>query len=363
MKISFPSKEDGFQIHECDFCGISSFLIVPKIDVLWKEDNLFYRSIIVDDKGTVLSCGWPKFFNSNEKPNLYPPPEQFRDWIIHDKLDGSLVIVDYVNGSFNMRTRGCVSHHTQSNHADFELLFQKHPIIKDFLKENSNFSLLFEIVTPNNVIVIRPKEVKFYFLGAIDKDKLQIASRHDLLEIWKQIGCIPSPKSYEIDNIKDLSSIIQLVKPWKGLEGVVISYNNNQNRIKIKSDWYLFCHKIKSQLNSTNNLIQYYVETGLLPFEDFYKKIETDFDYEIAFQLKHEINKICEAAIVVKKYIDNMIEMVHEIRNVESRKEKAIMIKTHYKKNSSYAFWLLDNKPLTNLQWNKLMHQKLNHES
>jgi hypothetical protein len=359
MKVPFPLEHEGFQIHPHNFCDIPSFLIIPKVDASWNESNLFYRSLILDKKGTVLSCGWPKFFNYKEKKELYPDPENYKDWTIHEKLDGSLLIADYVNEQFNMRTRGTVSYKQQNNSSDFELLPEKYPELVNFLKQHSHLSLLFEIVTPNNVIVLRPKQVEFYFLGAVDKSKMEIVSREETLDIWRKIGCVLAPKSYQIDNIKDLSSIANLVKTWKGLEGVVVSYNKNQNRIKIKSDWYLFCHRIKTQLNSESNLIEYYVETGMLENEDFYKKIETEFDYEIAVQLKDEINKICDAGAVAKKYIGNMIESIHGIRNVESRKQKAEMIKTNYKENSSFAFTLLDNKPLTNLQWIKLINQKI----
>jgi len=97
--------------------------------------------------------------------------------------------------------------------------------------------------------------------------------------------------------------------------------------------------------------------------EEFYKKIESDFDFEIALQLKDEIEKICNAGDSVKKYIDNILEMVHDIRKVESRKEQAEMIKRNYHENSSYAFSILDNKQISRIQWIKLITQKLNHES
>ena len=89
----------------------------------------------------------------------------------------------------------------------------------------------------------------------------------------------------------------------------------------------------------------------------------TDFDFEIALQLKDDIEKICIAGEYTKKYIDNILEMVHDIRRVESRKEQAEMIKRNYKENSSYAFCILDNKIITNQQWVKLITQKLNYES
>lgn len=57
-----PSVDDGFGVHEHDFCGIPSYLIVPAIDAKWNKNNLNYRSLIINKKtNEVLSSGWPKF--------------------------------------------------------------------------------------------------------------------------------------------------------------------------------------------------------------------------------------------------------------------------------------------------------------
>lgn len=363
MKVHLPIEEGYFNIVPNKFCGLDCYLITPKIDAKWNKNNLFYRSLITDKEGNVLSSGFPKFFNYGEKPDCYPNPEDFSDLKYEDKMDGSLLIADYVNGQFSMRTRGTVSYSSQDNAKDFELLPERYPKLVEFLKENSHLSLLFEIVTPNNVIVVRPKQIEFYFIGAINKNGMCVVSSSDLVNIWRNIGQMPSPQAYNFLNTNELSKIAETIKYWKGKEGIVVSYNNGQNRIKLKSDWYLFIHRVKSQLNSQNNLIEYYVDSEMPSCENFYKKIETDFDFEIALQLKDEIEKICIAGEYTKKYIDNILEMIHDIRRVESRKEQAEMIKRNYKQNSSYAFCILDNKIITNQQWVKLITQKLNHES
>jgi hypothetical protein len=355
MKVSLPIEEGYFNITPDEFCGLYCWLITPEIDAKWNKNNLFYRSLIVDREGRVLSSGWPKFFNYGEKPECYPKLEDYNDWRFVDKVDGSLVICDYVNGQFSMRTRGTVSYKTLPNANDFDLLPEKHPSVVEFLKENSHLTLLFEIVTPNNVIVVRPKEIEFYLLGAINKNGMVVVSHSDLTDIWRKIGPISAPQTYHFDNFSDLSKIYQHVKNWKGKEGIVISYNNNQNRIKLKSDWYCFINRVKSQLNSTDNLINFYIDKEMPPNEDFSKIIETEFDYEIAVQLKDEIEKICNSGEKAKKYIDHLLEMIHDIRKVETRKEQAQMIKRNCGDNSAYAFSILDNKEITKLQWFKMI--------
>lgn len=361
MKVSLPIEEGYFNITPSKFCDLDCYLITPEVDAKWNSNNLFYRSLITDREGNVLSCGFFKYFNYLEHTECYPDPNIFNDWRYEEKKDGSLLIADYVNGQFSMRTRGTVSYITQENARDFELLPQKYPKVIEFLKDNQHLSLLFEIVTPNNVIVIRAKEVEFYLLGAINKNNMSVVTSSELTEIWRAIGPIPTPKTYSFNDIRDLSKISEHIKNWKGEEGIVISYNNGQNRIKLKTLWYLFCHRVKSQLSSTKNLIDFYIEKEMPSYEDFYKIIETEFDYEIAIQLKWEMEKICDAGEKAKKYIDYILEVVHDIRKVETRKEQAEMIKRNFNENSSYVFSILDGKEITKQQYEKLINQ--NYES
>ena len=359
VKINLPIEEGYFHINPQTFCGLDCYLIIPQIDAKWNSNNLHFRSLIVDKKGEVLSCGFPKFFNCNEKPECYPDPQNFNDWCVESKLDGSLLIADFVNNQFNMRTRGTTSYKIQENSKDFEILTEKYPKIKEYFLNNSHYSLLFEILTPNNVIVIRPQEVKFYFLGAVDKRNLKLVHGAELIEIWKGLGCPPTPKRYQIDNLKDLSQIVNWVKNWKGEEGIVLTYNKGQNKIKIKSDWYLWIHRIKSQLNSENNLIEYYIEKEMPSYEEFFKSIEREFDFEIATQLSSLMEKIVEANEKTKNYIEKIKEFVHGIRNFPSRREIAEAIKNNHKESSALAFSILDEKLITPKQYFDLIKQNL----
>lgn len=357
-KVVLPREEDGFKIYEHSFCNIPSYLIIPQADAKWTKDNLYFRSMIVDKEyKEVLSVGWPKFFNFGENPNCYPNPENYKDWKIEEKLDGSLVICDCVENVFSMRTRGCVSYITQQNAEDFKLLPLKYPQVVEFLKVYPHISLLFEIITPNNVIVIRPSDVEFYFLGAVDKFSLQVATEEGYQKI-ANILHVPIPKTY---SFKSLIELKQAVEKWKGKEGVVLSYNNNQNRIKMKSDWYCWIHKIKSQLNSENNLIEFYVNEGLPDYEKFYNIIKNNFDWELAEQMKSEISKLCDAKEKVLKIKNGMVSFVNTIKNYKTRKEQAQAVIESYgnTNRTSMVFNLLDGKKLSNEQLIKLMHQSL----
>jgi len=354
-----PTEEQGFNITPTVFCNKEAFLITPKIDAKWTKDNLFFRSVIVDNEGNILSSGFPKFFNYGEKKDYYPDPTAYTDWRIDAKIDGSLLIVDYVNGVHSIRTRGTSVYTKHENAKDFELLWEKYPKIQNFLQTNTSLSLLFEIVTPNNIIVVRPKDIDFFLLGAIDKKSLRQLTSTELISIWREIGEPSTPEQYIINNITNLDELASFIKQWRGKEGIVLSYNKGQNKIKIKSDWYCWIHRIKSMLSTTNNLIDYYVELGMPEGDEFYRKIETEYDYELANQIKDEIYEIADVGTIVKKIINDMRDFVASIRGFETRKQQAEHIFTIYKAPgyASMVFNLLNGKPLEKKHITLLIHQ------
>jgi T4 RnlA family RNA ligase len=358
MKLTnLPSEDDGFKHYPIEFCGIDSYLIIPAIDAKWNKQNLIYRSLIVRGSDLeVLSSGFPKFFNAGEKPDAYPDPENFKDWKINDKIDGSLVIVDYVNDQFSMRTRGTACYSSQANWADFEQLAIKYPHVMDALKNNQDLSFLFEIVTPNNIIVVPYAEIDFIFLGAVDKKDCSLLSFNEYQEMGKLMD-VPMP---EIRSFGTLCEMLSEVKNWKGREGVVLSYNDNNSRVKIKSDDYCLRHRTKSELNSESNFVDLYVHEGMPDYQEFFKIIERLVDFETATAFRGRISKVVDAGKEVKRIIEGMQNFVKDFRNLP-RKEAAMAILGSYgnTNRSAFAFAILDQKPLTNDQIVKLFWQTL----
>jgi len=356
LKIKLPQEETGFKIVPVSFCNVESLLVIPSTETEWTEDNLHFRSLIVSkETNEILSCGFKKFFNHGEKPDLYPDVLKFNDVFVEEKQDGSLMIVDYVNNTLSLRTRGSSTYKSQENWKDFEMFVEEYDSVVQWLKNNSHLSLLFEIETPNNTIIIRSEQIKFTFLGAVDKKTLKMISREQIVDI-ADCHCLSVPKQYPFNTLEEVCNVVQ---KWIGQEGVVLSYNNNQNRIKLKSLWYLTLHKIKSHLNNDNALIDFYVDKELPTFEQFYNAIETEFDFEIASQLKTQIEKISIAGEQVKQHIEKIKEFVNEIRNFPTRKEIAKAIIQNKKDDSALAFAVLDNKQITDKQYFDLIKSKL----
>lgn len=350
--FNFPSSEE-FCIRNCVIGNTECVLIFPiKHDIKWNDENKIFRSSIWTKDGELVSASWKKFTNLGEQLDFEPLDIDSDIDFIH-KLDGSTLIISKFKGELIVRTRGTSDATILDNGDEIPFLKQKYPLVFDNdILNSEQYSIICEWYSPKNVIVeIEAEEPTLWLTGIIKHDDYSYLLQKDL-DVFASEWEIKRPSRYQFNS---LSSMIESVNQWKKGEGIVIYGNNGQVLKKTKSDRYLLLHKIKSQLNSTDNLIDFYIEKETPSAENFSKIIEIEFDYEIAIQLKDEIEKICDAGEKAKKYIDNLLEMIHDIRKVETRKEQAEMIKRNCGDNSAYAFSILDNKEITKIQWFKMI--------
>jgi len=358
MKVNFPIGEE-FCIRDCVIANTDCKLIFPiKHDIKWNDENKIFRSSIWTKDGELVSASWKKFTNLGEQLEFEPLNIDSDIEFVH-KLDGSTLIISKFKGELIIRTRGTSDATILDNGDEIPFLKQKYPLVFDNdILNSEEYSIVCEWYSPKNVIVEREaEEPTLWLTGVIKHDDYSYVLQKDL-DVFASEWKIERPIRYQFNS---LSSMIESVNQWKKGEGIVIYGNNGQILKKTKSDRYLILHRIKSTLSNVKNLIEYYIEKEMPHFEVFCKVIETEFDYEIAVQLKDELEKICEAGEKSKKYIDHILEVVHDIRTVETRKEQALMIKRNFKENSSFVFSVLDGKIITKEQWTKLINQ--NYES
>src|SRR5262245_13940787 len=86
------------------------FLITPlKSKHVWAESELHLRSLLVNADGDVLSSGFPKFVNygeNKEHDKTFRLSLGYGTVAFHEKLDGTLIILDFIDGKPHFRTRG-----------------------------------------------------------------------------------------------------------------------------------------------------------------------------------------------------------------------------------------------------------------
>ena len=345
---------DDFQFNEGNFCGKKSYLIQPKdMGVDWSLTTPLNRSRIVSEEGEVLSQSFPKFWNYGESPELYPCPLKFDDWEVTLKIDGSTCIVDYINDQISMRTRGIFNYTTQQNAKDFEQLFILYPKAKDLVKKHSQYSFIWEIVTPSNRIVINYDKVDFYFIGCIDK-KTGILFSEKQLDVFAEEAELLRPKKYLFESIEKLAKEIE---GWEDAEGVVKTYNGGQSKVKLKAKRYLFLHKIMSGIRSKKDIVENFINLQCPSESEMIEYYTKTYDFEIATEIQPEINKICDDYEKLKVKFKEVEQFVKSI-NLESfnRREMAAQIMHRFTDwRKSYAFAILDNKNLDSGTLKKLL--------
>ena len=234
MKINLNNYDlTNFHVNEGIFCGDYTTLIIPKmLDCNWTQDNKIFRSSIWDYEGNLVSAGLPKFTNFGENPEHFPTPKSLDNCIIVDKIDGSLCIIDYYRDTFSMRTRGTFSIDNAENVADFYYCSTKYPQIKEWIKQNSQYSLLCEITTPNQKIVIDyGTEPDFWLIGAVNKNDYSLMTQQELDNLSKLWG-IKRPDYYKFSSMDSLLEFIknefpETINQIFGLSGVYIGYCEN----------------------------------------------------------------------------------------------------------------------------------------
>lgn len=361
MKVDFSRYDlQGFLQKEVSFCGIENcVLVTPQaFDSTFTQNNKIFRSSIWDSKGDLLSAGFPKFKNAGEDPENFPVPKSLDGCQILTKADGSLCIVDFYNDKFNARTRGTANYRSLENSNDFEVCFKKYPKVEEFISANSGLSLLFEITSPNQMIVLDyGAEPDLILIGAIDKKDYSLLTQESLDEISKEIG-VSRPEYHEF---KSFDELYYFCKSKEDMEGFCIYSDRGQHIVKVKTDWYLRIHRLKSRMASPKRVLEFYVNSGCPSYTEAYNLIETTIDYEVAERCKEDLSAICWAWSEAQKRLGEIeAEMDKLAVKTSDRSEQARYVFENFdKEERGLAFRSLDKGELKTKAVIKLIESNL----
>ena len=290
------------------------------------------RGIIIDTEIVDVVCfPFKKFGNFGE------PYVDTIDWTtarVQEKVDGSIVKLwfDKRNGVWVWSTNSCIhaSEASTQSGRNFQSIINSTPEFK-YLKSNEdtlnkNYTYIFELVSPDNQIVIRYSEARLCHLGTRDN----VTGR----ELDIGIG-INKPKEYPLHSLEACKkAVTELNKgDFPDAEGFVV-VDANWHRIKVKSPEYLVWH------HAVNN--------GILDKDTAYDLVYSDdFNFEL---FKDNVSPYIVDRMtfyigefeIVKKKIVAMVLFARELRdNGLSRKDIALKIKDSL--YSFYGFKGLDN--------------------
>ena len=259
---------------------------------------------------------------------------------VRNKTDGQLVKMFKYKGQNYWCTNGSPNVETPLDYTDDkihnykELLFEairkdlKQPTVAEWSDDNGNFylknvdwvdkipdgwTLMFELTSPYNRIIVEYKEIKLWFHGARDENGIE----YDPEDIAVRFG-IPYEIPMQYD-FKNFDQAFEAIKNWKGLEneGLVVC-DADFHRVKVKCDDYL---KIK------------FIRDVSTPKGIFWIVISEAYD-DLTSQ--PEIQELAE------KQKDELLEVMNKFRKLHKDITEA---RSMFEDQKSYALWVNKEHP------------------
>jgi len=252
--------------------------------------------------GEIVSRGFTKFFNLGEMEEVSIENLPGGRFEATNKLDGSLGIAYRdTDGVVKIATRGSFVSE-QADWANKELL--KYPRVQQEL--GNGVSLLFEIIYPENRIVLQYSQEQFglWLIGCIDSNGRDF-SYPELSLLGQYLG-LNVVEKFEIESLDEVEA---LVNDTKGVEGWVIRFEDG-TRVKVKTSEYVWLHRIISGLSpemlrtlmlqdNRNALTEYIVELPDELYRDaerMVKEIQALYDEKYR-QVEGYFNKVAKVIL------------------------------------------------------------------
>lgn len=305
-----------------DMC-ILNYTTRTAFDKNWNEITTMCRGLIINpNTGYIYARPFKKFFNIEEHNVEELKSMRFEAW---EKLDGSLGILYWIKDRPFIATRGSFDS-PQAVKAN-EMLQDIN--IVDLLKWKDNHTLLFEIIYPENKIVIDyGGSERLVLLAVVNND-----TGWDFVIHYDEFR---TPCFHNFADLDDALTDEQL----PNREGLVLKFENGL-RVKFKYDEYKMLHKLLFQ--TTNKSIWKRLKNG-----DSFSFLENqnvpddlkDWIYQLQLDLNYDFDKI-------KRYCESKFE-----RSIMDRKQLAeIYKKTDY---PGIMFSMHDFKNYENLIWKQV---------
>jgi len=213
-------------------------------DKAWDEITKAARGIIFNKKtGELVARPWSKFFNLGEMPESCIDVLKDKAFYVLQKWDGSMGILYKYEGEYYVATKGSFT----SEQAKWATEWARKHI--NFNNINDNFTYIFEIIYPQNKIVVNYGDMEELILtGVINK---QDGKEKDYDELWEE-GSLLKVKCAANGILRVFMSLNELAEHCKTLphsqEGFVVTFPDTGFKLKIKGQEYLRIHKIISNL-------------------------------------------------------------------------------------------------------------------
>ncbi len=224
----------------------------------WSPGEVHLRSLLTRPDGTIVSSGFPKFFNVGEDAAedaiTTAAVSAGRAWFT-EKLDGSLIIRDVIDGVVLLRTRGSAGIHGERGARVSDLIARCHPALLDPSLLPGR-SLLFEYTSahPDDRVILRYTLPRLAALGWMRLHDDRLPAFEGSQDVVAQMSAALSLPGVRLQALPaDLDDAMAAVWSWEDLEGVVIRAqrpDGSTHLAKLKTLSYLKSHTAKSHLTA-----------------------------------------------------------------------------------------------------------------
>jgi RNA ligase len=283
------AEKDGYKVINYVVAGHDTFPSMIEDDSdAWESIgwfNLGYairrecRGLIFDMEGNLVRRAFHKFFNVNERDETQL---ERIDWSSHhvilEKLDGSMVTPFYVDGHLRWGTKMGITDTSMEAEAFVASRPDYTELAAHYLQ--SGFTPVFEWCSNKNRIVLDYPEDRLVLTAMRDTVSGVYMLQDALERIGERYG-IPVVKTWSHEQIQKMGTLIDIIRASEGIEGVVVRFDDG-HMVKIKADWYVRIHKVKSLLGQERDVVSLILNNELddmlplLPQEDRLRVSEFD---------------------------------------------------------------------------------------
>ncbi len=315
----------------------------------WNPLTLISRGLVLDEDYNIIAYPMTKFFNYSELSESVKSMIHNENFIVTEKLDGSLIQAFNYNGNLIVTSSGGFETE-QANLA--EKIIRNNKVLYETIIGLTNHNFVFELIAPlSKVVIDYNEEVKLVLITIISSKENLMGIEYyeeDILNIIIKNSVEVRKTYYEFESLTQLLDEVNSAE-FKNLEGYVLNYQFDKNRpsyrVKLKYSEYFKLHKLVAGI-TPKRILDIIINEDM---SEYFKNIPNEFleEFEkIEFNLKKRFEEI-------KSNIDLALEEVKS-QNFELRKDLAKYILNNFKDLSKFLFASIDGKEIEHLIWKKI---------
>jgi RNA ligase len=237
------------------------------------------RGLVFDSEtGELINRRYHKFFNVNERDETsIGKIDWSRPHVILEKLDGSMVSPCFVNGHLRWMTKMGITDTSMEAEA-FVASRPDYTELAQYYLQNG-YTPIFEWCSNKNRIVLDYPEDRLVLTAVRENETGNYLLQDALERLGRRYGIPVVAAIYPQDGQHE--ELMRFVREAEDMEGVVVRFDDG-HMVKIKSDWYVRIHKVKSLLGQERDVVELILKSELddmlplLPQEDRLRISEFD---------------------------------------------------------------------------------------